>query len=107
AGDGPTPPPTPPGNAAPAEKGPAAAAPVPAPTVGATGAATPGPAEAPPKPASGEGAANAPRADGLPPWFDRLPPEMQERFKAMNAEERKIFIEQMRERRRQREAQGG
>ena len=48
-----------------------------------------------------------PRADGMPPWFDRLPPDMQEKFKAMNAEERKAFAEQMRERRRQREAQGG
>jgi multidrug efflux system membrane fusion protein len=43
----------------------------------------------------------------MPPWFDRMPPEMQEKFKAMNAEERKAFIEKMRERRRQREAQGG
>lgn len=60
-----------------------------------------------PQPASGAGGAPTPRADGLPPWFDRLPPEMQERFKAMNPEERKAFIEQMRERRRQREAQGG
>lgn len=48
-----------------------------------------------------------PRADGMPPWFDRLPPDMQEKFKAMNAEERKAFAEQMRERRRQRESQGG
>ncbi len=48
-----------------------------------------------------------PRADGLPPWFDRLPPEMQEKFKKMNPEERQDFIEKMRERRRQREAEGG
>jgi multidrug efflux system membrane fusion protein len=64
----------------------------------------------PPSGASGSPDAPAggpPRADGLPPWFDRLSPEVQEKFKAMNAEERKVFIEQMRERRRQREAQGG
>ena len=64
----------------------------------------------PPSGASGSPGAPAggpPRADGLPPWFDRLSPEVQEKFKAMNAEERKVFIEQMRERRRQREAQGG
>ena len=69
-----------------------------------------GPSAAPPPGASGSPGAPAggpPRADGLPPWFDRLPPEVQEKFKAMNAEERKVFIEQMRERRRQREAQGG
>jgi membrane fusion protein, multidrug efflux system len=48
-----------------------------------------------------------PRADGLPPWFDRLPPEMQDKFKKMNLDERKDFIEKMRERRRQREAEGG
>ena len=32
---------------------------------------------------------------------------MQERFKKMNVEERREFIEKMRERRRQREAEGG
>jgi multidrug efflux system membrane fusion protein len=48
-----------------------------------------------------------PRADGLPPWFDRMPPEMQEKFKAMNPEQRQEFIEKARERRRQREAEGG
>lgn len=46
-------------------------------------------------------------AEGVPPWFDRLPPEVQERYKAMNPEERKIFLEKLRERRRQRESQGG
>lgn len=75
--------------------------------------ATGGPPAAPPPGASGSaGSPGAPaggptRADGLPPWFDRLPPEVQDKFKAMNAEERKVFIEQLRERRRQREAQGG
>ena len=54
---------------------------------------------------AGPGAPSGP--DGMPPWFDRLPPEVQERYKAMNPEERKAFIEKLRERRRQREAQGG
>lgn len=62
--------------------------------------------DAPPGP-PGPPPGGPPRADGLPPWFDRLPPDMQDKFKAMNAEERKAFIEQMRERRRQRESQGG
>ena len=72
-----------------------------------------GPSAAPPQGASGSAgspgapAGGPPRADGLPPWFDRLPPEVQEKLKAMNPEERKVFIEQLRERRRQREAQGG
>ena len=64
------------------------------------------PADAAPageRPAAGP----APRADGMPPWFDRLPPEMQEKFKKMNPDERKEFTEKMRERRRQREAEGG
>ncbi len=42
-----------------------------------------------------------------PPWLDRLPPDVQERFLKMNAEERRAFIEKMRERRGQREADGG
>lgn len=42
----------------------------------------------------------------MPPWFDRLPPEVQERFKKMNPDERKEFIEKLKERRRQREAEG-
>lgn len=44
-------------------------------------------------------------ADSMPPWFDRLPPEVQEKYKAMSPDERKAFIEKLRERRRQREAQ--
>ncbi len=73
---------------------------------GAEGGPPPGPpagADAPPGPPPG----GPPRADGLPPWFDRMPPDMQEKFKAMNAEERKVFIEKARDRRRQRESQGG
>lgn len=62
--------------------------------------------DAPPGP-PGPPPGGPPRADGMPPWFDRLPPDMQDKFKAMNAEERKAFVEQMRERRRQRESQGG
>lgn len=95
--------------------------PAPAPATSAPSASTP-PASAsapaappsaaaaqPPRPdaVQSEGGSPAPRADGMPPWFDRLPPDMQERYKALNPEERKVFIEQMRERRRQREAQGG
>lgn len=45
-------------------------------------------------------------AAAMPPWFDRLPPEVQERFKKMNPDERKEFIEKFKERRRQREAEG-
>jgi multidrug efflux system membrane fusion protein len=50
-------------------------------------------------------AANA--GGDLPPWFDRMPPDMQEKFKAMNAAERAAFIEKAKERRRQRESGGG
>ena len=42
----------------------------------------------------------------MPPWFDRLPAEVQERFKKMNPDERKEFTEKLKERRRQREAEG-
>lgn len=66
-----------------------------------TGAAAAPKAGAAPAPA-------APAAAGgdLPPWLDRLPPEVQERFKKMNPDERKEFIDKLRERRRQREAEG-
>jgi len=67
-----------------------------------------GPQAGPGGPPGGPGGPGAPMGpDGMPPWLDRLPPEVQERFKAMNPEERKAFIEKMRERRRQRDAQGG
>ena len=52
------------------------------------------------------GAAPGAGPDGVPPWLDRLPPDVQEKFKKMNPEERKDFIEKLRERRRQREAEG-
>ncbi|WP_394788705.1 MdtA/MuxA family multidrug efflux RND transporter periplasmic adaptor subunit [Rhodoferax sp.] len=52
--------------------------------------------------------AAAPAADEeRPRWLDRLPPEEQDKFKKMNPDERKAFIEKMRERRRQKEAAGG
>ncbi|MBK6652083.1 MAG: MdtA/MuxA family multidrug efflux RND transporter periplasmic adaptor subunit [Betaproteobacteria bacterium] len=71
----------------------------------ATGVPAPAPAASPaqPKPA----AAPAAGAGDLPPWFDRMPPEMQEKFKAMNPTERAAFIEKAKERRRQREGGGG
>jgi multidrug efflux system membrane fusion protein len=86
-------------------RGPAAAPPQP----GAPAAkATPAPTAAAPVAAPAPAPAAAPTGnDAMPPWFDRLPPEVQERYKAMNPEERKAFIEKLRERRRQREAQGG
>lgn len=73
--------------------------------VPASGAPAPTSAAAPaqPKPA----AAPAAGAGDLPPWFDRMPPEMQEKFKAMNPTERAAFIEKAKERRRQREGGGG
>jgi multidrug efflux system membrane fusion protein len=69
--------------------------------VGSQGSSTGSPAPKPTNPAV------PPAAGDLPPWFDRMPPEMQERFKAMNPQERQAFIEKARERRKQREAQGG
>ncbi len=75
--------------------------------------AAPGPVGAPAADAAraaGAAGGRAPVADAggeLPPWFDRLPPELQDKFKKMNADERRDFIEKMRERRRQREAQQG
>ena len=53
------------------------------------------------KPASAPQAAAA--GDALPPWFDKLPPETQERFKKKNPDERREFIEKARERRQQRQ----
>lgn len=69
-----------------------------APATPAEGAAVPPKSATPP-------AANA--GGDLPPWFDRMPPDMQEKFKAMNAAERAAFIEKAKERRRQRESGGG
>jgi multidrug efflux system membrane fusion protein len=55
-------------------------------------------------------AASAPRADPLadpasrPAWWDRLPPEVQQKVLAMPPEERKGYLQELRERRRAREA---
>jgi multidrug efflux system membrane fusion protein len=61
------------------------------------------PSPAKPVPSAPSAEANA---GAMPPWFDRLPPEVQERFKKMNPDERREFIEKLKERRRQREAEG-
>jgi multidrug efflux system membrane fusion protein len=60
-----------------------------------------------PSPAVASTTPPASASDAPPPWFDRLPPEVQERYKKMNPDERRDFIEKLRERRRQREAEGG
>jgi len=39
--------------------------------------------------------------------MDRLPPELVEKIKAMPPEERREFLQKLRERRQQREANGG
>jgi multidrug efflux system membrane fusion protein len=56
-----------------------------------------------PRPQRGEGPPPAASAGGgdLPPWFSRLPPEMQEKFKAMSPEERAAWIQKRREERQQ------
>lgn len=59
-----------------------------------------------PKPSAAPAAAPAAAGGDLPPWFDRMPPEMKEKFKAMNPNERAAFIEKLKERRRQRESGG-
>jgi multidrug efflux system membrane fusion protein len=72
-------------------------------------AGKPAAADAPAKPAAPDAAAKAPAAadtSDRPPFLDRLPPEVQERYLKMNPEQRKAFIEQLRERRRQREQSG-
>jgi multidrug efflux system membrane fusion protein len=83
---------------------PHAAAPATAP---AAGSAAPSPPAARPEAASSAPPASSGSAEAMPPWFDRLPPEVQEKFKKMNPDERREFIEKLRERRRQREAEGG
>lgn len=42
-----------------------------------------------------------------PAWLDRLPPDVQERYMKMNPEERKEFIQRLRERRREQAQQNG
>ncbi len=72
------------------------------------GAGAPGaPASAAAPVASAAASASAPAAGDVPPWLDRLPPDVRERFLKMNAEERKAFIERMRERRRQQQGDSG
>ncbi|HEY1090551.1 MAG TPA: multidrug transporter subunit MdtA, partial [Burkholderiaceae bacterium] len=61
-------------------------------------------------PRGGASAAAAPQAtpaaagEERPPWFDRMPPEMQEKYLKMTPEERKAWIEK---RRAERAARGG
>ena len=42
-----------------------------------------------------------------PPWLDRLPADAQERFLKGTPDERRVFIERLRERRRQMQSSGG
>ncbi|MDD0811390.1 MdtA/MuxA family multidrug efflux RND transporter periplasmic adaptor subunit [Curvibacter sp. RS43] len=55
-------------------------------------------------------AAPAPGADsaagGRPAWMDRLPPELVDKLMAMPPEERKAYLQKLRERRQQRESGG-
>ena len=117
-GPGLAPPPPPGASGSPAPGGPPAGVPAGGPSSGPPGqpgAGGPGGGAGRPggggAPGGGGGPGGGPAWDpasgGLPPWFDRMPPDMQERFKKMNVEERREFIEKMRERRRQREAEGG
>lgn len=75
----------------------------------APAAAAPGPATTttPSSPANPPGAAPTGEGGERPRWMDRLPPEMVEKIKAMPPEERREFLQKLRERRQQREANGG
>nr|WP_279343697.1 MdtA/MuxA family multidrug efflux RND transporter periplasmic adaptor subunit [Variovorax terrae] len=64
-------------------------------------------ASAPPRPAAAGAASGGAATAERPAWLDRLPPEVQERFMKMTPEERRAFIEKLRERRRQMESGGG
>ncbi|MGB3068416.1 MAG: efflux RND transporter periplasmic adaptor subunit [Ottowia sp.] len=57
------------------------------------------------QPAAAEGAAVPASAASRPAWFDRLPPDVQKKLMAMPPEERRAYVEKMRERRRA-QAQG-
>jgi multidrug efflux system membrane fusion protein len=46
------------------------------------------------------GGASAPTTD-QPAWMSRLPPDLVEKVKAMNPEERRAFLQKLRERRQQ------
>lgn len=89
----------------PADNAPAAARPRPADGAGSASAPAGGAAA----PAARErGGERPPSVDGRPPWLDRLPPEEQERFLKLGPDERRAYIEKLRERRRQqRQAEGG
>jgi multidrug efflux system membrane fusion protein len=54
-----------------------------------------------PKEVSNPSADNAPAGAERPRWMDRVPPELVEKIKAMAPDERRAFLQQMRERRRQ------
>ncbi len=58
-----------------------------------------------PPPQRGDGPPPGAAAGEMPPWFNRLPPEMQEKFKAMSPAEREAWIQKRREE-RQRQQQG-
>ena len=51
--------------------------------------------------------ASANQASDHPAWMDRLPPEVAAKVQAMSPEERQAFIAKMRERRQQRQQEGG
>lgn len=71
-------------------------------------AATPGTAAAAPSSgAAAQGTGPAGEGGERPRWMDRLPPELVEKIKAMPPEERREFLQKLRERRQQREANGG
>jgi multidrug efflux system membrane fusion protein len=74
----------------------AASAPAGSRAVGAVGAAS---AAMPQAPTESAGASERPR------WMDRLPPELLEKVMAMNPEDRRAYLQKLRDRRQQREGQ--
>jgi multidrug efflux system membrane fusion protein len=58
-------------------------------------------------PASGASPAAPAAAGDRPAWMDRLPPDVQEKLKAMTPEERAAWIAKRREERAKRQAEGG
>lgn len=73
--------------------------------------ATTAPTTAPPSGGPPAADSGAPQPDWSvpgtrPPWLGRLPPEVQERFMNMNQEQRRVFLERLRERRRQMQEAG-
>jgi len=73
---------------------------------GASPAATPASAATAPAPASPP-AAGAAAAGDRPAWMDRLPPDVQEKLRAMTPDERAAWIQKRREERAKRQAEGG